>query len=73
MHPVLILAAIPLLLRTAAFAQCQRGWEGKLNQQKTEDLRGQIVQPAMIHVVAVVKSNTVAYFPNFLCLRQTGS
>ena len=39
MHPVLILAAIPLLIRTAVFAQCQGGTEGKLNQQKTEGLR----------------------------------
>ena len=37
------LAAIPLLLRTAAFAQCQGGREGKLNQQKTEGLRNQLV------------------------------
>ena len=67
MHPVLILAAIPLLIRTAVFAQCQGGTEGKLNQQKTEGLESQLVQPTMMHVVAVLKSNIVAY------LRQTGS
>ena len=65
MYLVVVLAAIPLLLRTAAFAQCQGGREGKLNQQKTEDLGNQLVQPAMIHVVAVVKSNTVAFFRIF--------
>ena len=53
MYLAVVLAAIPLLLRTAAFAQCQGGSEGKLNQQKTEDLGNQLVQPAMIHVVAV--------------------
>ena len=63
---MVVLAAIPLLLRTAAFAQCQGGSEGKLNHQKTEDLGNQLVQPTTIHVVTVVtvvKSNTVAYFP----------
>ena len=60
---MVVLAAIPLLLRTAAFAQCLGGSEGKLNHQKTEGLGNQLVQPTMIHVVAVVKSNTVAYFP----------
>ena len=39
MHPVLILAAIPLLLRTAAFAQCQGGSEGKLNQNLDSEIQ----------------------------------
>ena len=39
MQPVLILAAIPLLLRTAAFAQCQGGREGKLNQNLDSDIQ----------------------------------
>ena len=62
MYLVVVLAAILLLLRTAAFAQCPGGSEGKLNQQKAEGLGNQLVQPAMIHVVAVVKSNTVPEF-----------
>ena len=63
MYLALILAAIPLLIRTAVFAQCQGGTEGKVNQQKTEGLGGQLVQLTIIHIVAVVKSNTVAYHP----------
>jgi len=39
MHPVLILAAIPLLIKTAAFAQCQGGREGKLNQNLDSDIQ----------------------------------
>ena len=65
MYLVVVLAAIPLLLRTAAFAQCQGGMEGKLNQQKTEGPGNQLVQPTMIPVVAVVKSNTDVYFSEF--------
>ena len=39
MHPVLLLAAIPLLTKTAAFAQCQGGREGKLNQNLDSDIQ----------------------------------
>lgn len=39
MHPVLILAVIPLLTKTAAFAQCQGGREGKLNQNLDSDIQ----------------------------------
>ena len=39
MHPVLVLAAIPLFIKTAAFAQCQGGSEGKLNQNLDSDIQ----------------------------------
>ena len=39
MHPVLVLAAIPLFIKTAAFAQCQGGSEGKLNQNLKSEIQ----------------------------------
>ena len=63
---MVVLAAVPLFIRTAAFAQCQGGSEGELNQKTTEDLGNQLVQPAMMHVVAALKSNT---FPEFTAFK----
>ena len=63
MYSVLILAAIPLLIRTTVFAQCQGGTEGKLNQWKNCRSREPTCVVNHVHVVAAVNSNTVAYFP----------
>ena len=42
MYPVLIIAAIPLLIRTTVFAQCQGGREGKLNQDSDSDIPAKV-------------------------------